>query len=75
MLRMDRNSHLVVPGLPDHLTPIGVRSMSIFRNEEDREAYLQGSSPHRVGKNELINSRKACPIKGLVVASGLEKVL
>jgi len=34
-----------------------------------------GSSPYRVGKNELIDSRKACPIKGLVVASGLGKVL
>jgi putative transposase len=38
---MARISRLVVPGFPHHFTQRGVRSMSIFPNEDDRKAYVQ----------------------------------
>jgi putative transposase len=38
---MARISRLVVPGYPHHVTQRGVRSMAIFQNEGDRQAYLQ----------------------------------
>jgi putative transposase len=36
-----RISRVVVPGYPHHITQRGVRSMAIFRTDEDRRDYLQ----------------------------------
>jgi putative transposase len=33
-------SRIVIPGLPHHVTQRGVRSIAIFRDDEDRELYL-----------------------------------
>ncbi len=41
---MARLARLVVPGLPHHVTQRGVRSMDVFRSEEDRLAYLDRMS-------------------------------
>jgi putative transposase len=38
---MARISRLVVPGYPHHVMQRGVRSMPIFQDEADRQAYLQ----------------------------------
>jgi putative transposase len=37
---MARFARLVVPGYPHHITQRGVRSIDIFRHDEDRQAYL-----------------------------------
>jgi len=38
---MARIARLVVPGYPHHVTQRGVRSIAIFRNDGDRQAYLR----------------------------------
>jgi len=38
---MTRIARVVVPGLPHHVTQRGVRSVSIFTDDSDRELYLQ----------------------------------
>lgn len=37
---MPRLSRMVVPGYPHHVTQRGVRSLPIFRNDDDRKSYL-----------------------------------
>jgi putative transposase len=38
---MSRLARVVVPGYPHHITQRGVRSMAIFRSDQDRIAYLR----------------------------------
>src|SRR3990170_8332210 len=38
---MARISRVVAPGYPHHITQRGVRSMTVFRSDEDRNAYLR----------------------------------
>ena len=48
---MTRLARVVVPGLPHHVTQRGVRSINIFRDDADRELYLDliGTSAERHG--------------------------
>ena len=43
---MARVARIVVPGFPHHVTQRGVRSMRIFRTDEDRREYLYLLSEH-----------------------------
>ena len=38
---MARLARVVVPGLPHHVTQRGVRSTDIFRDDADREFYIE----------------------------------
>lgn len=38
---MARMARIVVPGYPHHVTQRGVRSLPIFRDDEDRQSYLE----------------------------------
>ena len=38
---MARMARIVVPGYPHHVTQRGVRSLPIFRDDEDRRSYLE----------------------------------
>jgi len=40
-LLMARLARVIAPGYPHHVTQRGVRSLSIFRNNEDRKMYLE----------------------------------
>ena len=37
---MARLSRIVVPGYPHHVTQRGVRSLTVFNNDEDRRRYI-----------------------------------
>ena len=52
---MARIARLVVPGYPHHVTQRGVRSIAIFRNDGDRQAYLRymGDETKRFGVEVL----------------------
>jgi ribosomal protein L19 len=55
---MARIARLVVPGHPHHVTQRGVRSIAIFRDDADRQAYLRymGDETKRFGV-EFLNGR------------------
>ena len=38
---MARIARVVVPGVGHHVTQRGVRSMNIFRDDEDKEFYIE----------------------------------
>jgi putative transposase len=43
---MARIAHIVVPGLPHHITQRGVRRMDVFFSDEDRREYLRHLFEH-----------------------------